>query len=158
MYSDNFADDTSIPQAVRVRAQRTFLWGMCGPSSAHTRQHSRRRQHAPTDGVEGRCLLLSPEGGIVPLGRLDTRTEPFKLALSTPSSRPSNKLRFWMQAGMHAGRHCPSAACCDCCARRAAIRCLQDYNAKYRRDVYALAWTMFSVSLVSLVLSFAMKK
>lgn len=35
---------------------------------------------------------------------------------------------------------------------------VRDYNAKYRRDVYALAWTMFSVSLVSLVLSFAMKK
>ncbi|KAL4420918.1 hypothetical protein ABPG77_001401 [Micractinium sp. CCAP 211/92] len=35
---------------------------------------------------------------------------------------------------------------------------VRDYNGKYRRDVFALAWTMFSVSLVSLVLAFACKK
>ncbi|KAL4452765.1 hypothetical protein ABPG75_008427 [Micractinium tetrahymenae] len=35
---------------------------------------------------------------------------------------------------------------------------IREYNAKYRRDVYALAWTMFSVSFVSLALSCALRK
>lgn len=35
---------------------------------------------------------------------------------------------------------------------------LQLYNAKYRKDVYALAWTCFAVSFVSLPLALATKK
>lgn len=35
---------------------------------------------------------------------------------------------------------------------------VRDYNSKYRHDVYALAWTMFAVSVVSLPLALMMKK
>jgi len=35
---------------------------------------------------------------------------------------------------------------------------VRDYNAKYRTDVYALAWTCFAISLVSVPLAMSMKK